>query len=202
MKQTQNNFLCKALFALVLAPMVFVGSAHASAMDNVLNERFEALQPGQGELPAIEYELSEAAQAAKSLLSKMTNRAGIFFFYKSDCRYCEVQAPIIKQLERDGFDVLAVTIDGQPLSTAHFENTQLDQGHAQRLSVKSTPALFLMSREGEFTSLGEGTVPYEELVSRILVVGVSKGWITNDDINAVYPKGQTTITNATRATGE
>lgn len=121
------------------------------------------------------------------LLKKISTKAGLFFFFKSGCPYCESQAPILKYLESDGFDILAISIDGGALQSAQFENTRLDSGQAQKLGVTATPSLFLVSDKGEFTSLGQGMMSYAELQSRILIVAAREGWITEEEINKTRP---------------
>ncbi|SQC36707.1 type IV conjugative transfer system protein TraF [Klebsiella pneumoniae] len=50
------------------------------------------------------------------LLKSVAERVGIFFFYKSDDDYSDLQAPLIKMLEQgEGFSIIPVSMDGKPL---------------------------------------------------------------------------------------
>ena len=136
---------------------------------------------------AIPYVDREAGKSLDDLVKKVADKAGFFFFFKSDCPYCEAQAPVLKYLESDGFDVLAISIDGGQLRSAQFANTRINSGQAEQLGVTATPALFLVSAEGQFTALGQGLLSYSDLKSRILIVAAREGWITEEEINATRP---------------
>ena len=122
-----------------------------------------------------------------NLMKKISEKAGLFFFFKSGCSYCETMAPILKYLESDGFDILAISVDGGQLESTQFSNTKVDAGHAQKLGVTATPALFLVSEKGEFTALGQGMMAYSDLQKRIMIVAAREGWITEEDINKTRP---------------
>lgn len=128
-----------------------------------------------------------AAQNTDELLKKVAKKAGLFFFFKSDCRYCEAQAPLIGHLEDMGFNVLAVSIDGGSLLTRQFKDTRVDSGQAEALGVSATPALFLMNDEGTFTALGQTVLSFSELRRRILLVATREGWIDEKDLKETQP---------------
>ena len=135
-------------------------------------------------IPAVD---REAGEQTTILLKRITTKAGIFFFFKSGCQYCELQAPVIKVLENFGFDVLAISIDGAQLASAQFENTRRDSGHAAKLGVTATPALFLVSETGGFSPLGQGLLSLDELKKRILIVAAREKWITEKDFDETRP---------------
>lgn len=129
----------------------------------------------------------KAGENADNLLRKISEKAGIFFFFKSDCSYCEAQAPILAYLEEYGFNILAVSIDGGALKSHQFKNTKVDAGQAQILGVQATPAMFLMNEEGQFTALAQSVLSYADLRRRILLVASREGWITEDEFKASQP---------------
>lgn len=135
-------------------------------------------------IPAVD---REAGIQTDNLLKRITEQAGIFFFFKSGCQYCEIQAPILKVLENFGFDILAISIDGGQLESARFDNTRLNAGHAEKLNVTATPALFLVSEKGGFSPLGQGLLSLDELKKRILIVAAREGWITQKDFDETRP---------------
>ena len=130
--------------------------------------------------------LNYAAQTQK-MMKKVAEHAGLWFFYKSDCRYCEAQAPIIGFLEREGFPVLAVSLDGGELQSKKFANTFQDAGHAAQLGVTATPAMFLVSTEGKFDLLGMSVLNLNDLRARILLLGVRNGWLTDEELKEATP---------------
>ena len=80
------------------------------------------------------------------VLQRIAQSAGVLFFFRSDCPYCEAQAPLLRLLEnRFGFAVLPVSLDGAPLPGGEFPQFRQDRGQAQALGVVSTPALFLVA---------------------------------------------------------
>lgn len=128
-----------------------------------------------------------AAQNTDTLLKKVAEKAGIFFFFKSDCRFCEAQAPLVGHLEDLGFNILAVSIDGGNLQTRQFKDTRVDSGQAETLGVTATPSLFLMNEEGTFTALGQTVLSYSELRRRILLVAAREGWIKEEELKETQP---------------
>ncbi len=129
----------------------------------------------------------QMSEKTMALMKKVSGHAGIWFFFKSDCRFCEAQAPILGFLEFDGFPVLAISMDGGELQSKKFAKTYQDAGHAARLGVTSTPAVFLVSEEGEFDALGMSVLSLDELRRRILIVAQRKGWITEQEANEAKP---------------
>jgi conjugal transfer pilus assembly protein TraF len=108
--------------------------------------------------------------------------AAVWFFFRSDCPYCEAQAPLLQVLaERYGFTILAVSLDGAPLPGGLFPDYRRDAGHAARLGVVSTPALFLVKPEGPtFAPIAQGLLSLAQLQERITGAAVSQGWISED----------------------
>lgn len=123
-----------------------------------------------------------------ALLKKIATKAGLFFFFKSDCGFCEAEAPLVGMLEKEsGFDVLAISIDGGVLRRHKFENVRMNAGHAQMLGVTATPALFLVSGDGKFEALGQGLLSVPELQRRIVVAAFRQGWITEANMEKTKP---------------
>ena len=55
------------------------------------------------------------------------------YFYRSDCRFCALQSPLVKQLKDTfGFEVLAVSLDGS--SNDHFPDALPDNGVSKLLT--------------------------------------------------------------------
>lgn len=127
------------------------------------------------------------AEKTQEMMKKIAEHAGLWFFFRSDCRYCEVQAPILGYLETDGFPVLAVSMDGGQLQSRQFKNTFKDDGQAAKLGVSSTPTMFLVSEDGKFDALGMSVLTLSDLRKRILIVGVRNGWISDEEYKEATP---------------
>ena len=127
------------------------------------------------------------ADKTTELLKKIGEHAGLWFFFKSDCRYCEAQAPILGFLETDGFPILAVSMDGGELRTRQFAHTYKDAGQAEQLGVTTTPTMFLVSEDGRFDALGMSVLTLADLRQRILIVGARNGWISDEEYKEATP---------------
>ena len=130
------------------------------------------------------------AQAANRMATQTSGRAlnliaqstGILFFFRSDCSYCHLQAPLLRTLEeRYGFKVYAVSLDGLPMPGGLYPDFHVDQGQAIQLGVQSTPALFLLNPPGKVIPLAQGLLSLDELTSRILSVGHGEDLISDQD---------------------
>jgi conjugal transfer pilus assembly protein TraF len=120
----------------------------------------------------------QAGVAADRALKDIAAHVGILFFFRSDCQYCHVQAPILSMLEGAyGFKIYAVSLDGLPMPNGLFGNFKLDKGQAALLGVEQTPALFLMNPPKQIVPLSQGVLSLEEMTSRILLAGKVAGWI-------------------------
>jgi conjugal transfer pilus assembly protein TraF len=89
----------------------------------------------------------ESGAQRAAVLAELATRAGVLFFFRADCPYCEAQTPLLKLLAaRYGFDILPVSLDGAPLPGGEFPSYRTDAGQAAALGVVSTPAMFLPAR--------------------------------------------------------
>ena len=71
----------------------------------------------------------QAGLASEQALSVVARQAGLLFFFRSDCPYCHIQAPLLKLLEqRFGFKVVAVSLDGRPMPGELYLDYRTDQG--------------------------------------------------------------------------
>ena len=85
--------------------------------------------------------------------------------------------------------MLAVSIGGGSLKTTAFENTVIDSGQAQMLSVESTPSLFLVHPESAtFALIGSSLLTVPEIQERIVLIAQRNKWITEEEVNATRPR--------------
>lgn len=129
----------------------------------------------------------DAYERSMEVMKKIREKAGLFFFFKSGCSYCESEAPLIGNFEKDDFDVIAISVDGGTLESYQFKNVRRDQGHAAQLGVTATPALFLVSGDGVFENLGQGLLSYNDIRRRIFIAAQRQGWISEEDFQETKP---------------
>ena len=136
-----------------------------------------------------------ASAMADALLGRIAETAALWFFYRSDCPYCDAQAPLLEALaERYGFAVLAVSLDGAGLTDGRFPDYRVDRGQARVLGVMSTPALFLARPDqGDVAPIAQGLLSLSQLRERIVLAAVQAGWIT--EAEAQHAKATVTRTH-------
>jgi conjugal transfer pilus assembly protein TraF len=122
----------------------------------------------------------QTAKQRGALLQKIGNEAGVLFFFRSDCPYCEAQAPLLATL-------LPVSIDGAPLPGGHFPTFQRDAGQAQALGVVSTPALFLARPPDGVVLIAQGLLSLSQLEDRLLTAALEAGWINEAEYGRTRP---------------
>ena len=131
---------------------------------------------------------SEAGKARGEILQEVAKKVGVFFFFHSECDLCEHQAPLMKMLEQSaGFSVVPISMDGKALPSNLFKNTRVDNGHAKRMNVLSFPAVYLVSPDDNYESIGQGLMSLPELNYRILVAAKRNGWVSEDVFNKTRP---------------
>lgn len=109
----------------------------------------------------------ENMQQQASFLREAAQEWGIWFFYRSDCPYCQRYAPVLKAFSNTyGFEVLAISQDGGPLS--QFPDYELDAGHSQMLGISVVPATFLINpATNEIHPVAHGYVAGQDLADRV-----------------------------------
>lgn len=125
----------------------------------------------------------EALAARQRLMAQIARQAGVFFFFQGSCGHCEIQAPVLNSMvERYGFVVFPISIDGHPLKNGLFPKYVMDRGQARRLQVIQTPAMFLgKPNTKDIIPLGQSTLSRDQLEDRILVAARDAGWITPEE---------------------
>jgi len=130
----------------------------------------------------------DAGNAKNQLLKSVAERAGLFFFYRSDDDYSQLQAPLMQMLEQgEGFSIVPVSMDGKPLPDGLFPQYKIDDGHAKKLGIATFPAVYLVSPSGQFAPIGQGAMSLPELNHRILIAAKRNGWVSDEEFNRTRP---------------
>lgn len=130
----------------------------------------------------------QAGKARHELLATVSQRAGLWFFYRSGCPHCEGQAVVMEVMRHHyGFDMIAVALDGQPLGNGLFPDYRPDRGQAKKLNVQTVPAIFLVSPAGRFSSISQGELALNEMQSRILVAALRERWVSQGEYDRTRP---------------
>lgn len=130
----------------------------------------------------------QAGLARSDALQEIARKAGIYFFFHSACRYCAVQAPVLKTFaESYGFAVMPVSLDGPPLPDGLYPNYRVDNGQAQQLGVEQTPAMFLARPPDRIVLLAQGALAFAELAERVMMAGKQLGLIDDERFERTRP---------------
>lgn len=130
----------------------------------------------------------QAGAAKQQLVKNLAGKLGLFFFFKSDCQHSQLQATTLKMLQqRTDFTIIPISLDGGNLGADIFSEYKIDTGHAKKMGVKAAPALFLVSEQGDFSSLGYGVMSLQELEHRLLIAARRKNWITLQEFDSTRP---------------
>ncbi len=119
-------------------------------------------------------------------IQSLSKTAGLFFFFRSDCPYCHRDLSVLRTLELvTGMHVTAVSLDGQGIDDQLFPNYLLDNGQAERLGVRATPAFFLVRPPNmtDVVEIGQGFLSLDELETRIVEQAYYRHWIGAGDFD-------------------
>lgn len=119
-----------------------------------------------------------ATGASREIMAGIAAQAGILFFYRSDCPFCHLQAPLLRRLqERYGFTVYPVALDGLALPDGLYPDYAGDAGLADQLGVVTVPALFLVRPPADVLAIGQGVLSIDQIEERVLGAAAAAGWI-------------------------
>lgn len=107
-------------------------------------------------------------------IEKWKQTHGLFYFFRSDCPYCQAFAPVLKQFEATyGINIIAISLDGQSLP--EYPNARVDNGAAQRLGVSTVPALFAIEPSTQaIIPITYGLISMEDLTERLWQLSLLK----------------------------
>lgn len=114
--------------------------------------------------------LDEQRKDREQKIKSLSQNYGLFFFYRGNCPYCHVFAPIVKRFaEAYGWDVLAISLDGS--SIAEFPDAKSDQGQAAQLGIEVVPSLFAVNPQtGHILPISHGMATQDEIEKHILIL--------------------------------
>lgn len=104
------------------------------------------------------------------LIKKISKSYGLFFFFKGDCAYCHVFAPIVKQFsKKHNIEIIPISLDGGKVK--EFPNAIQNNGAAQKLEIKAVPALIAVNPSTQKTlPISYGVNSIEDLENRLLIL--------------------------------
>lgn len=130
----------------------------------------------------------EVGEKADKVLKDLTQKVGLFFFFKSDCLLCSEQAGVLEALaHKTGMRIIPVSLDGQPLDNGKFPDYRTDQGQAQAMNIFNAPALALAVPPDRTEIVGYGAVTLDVLQNRIFMAARDAGVISKEVFASTQP---------------
>lgn len=175
--QNVSNYLYLQRFAMDAADRFSSIYQRVATVDPLLDEN--RARPMWG--PAAELANRQADAKKSSLLKDISQKFGIWFFFRSDCAPCHQQAPILATFANlNGFSVLPVSVDHIDMPNNPWKRFVNDRGHAAQLQVSGTPTLFLQSKDGEFVQISDSVIAIEEITRRVIEIAASSKAISEE----------------------
>ena len=108
----------------------------------------------------------EEGRAKDQVLRTLSKDYGLFYIFRSDCRYCESFAPVVKGFaQKYGWSVFAISGDGGPSSA--FPKAQINNGIIENLKIETFPALIAVHPEtGKVIPLAYGMTSLSDIETR------------------------------------
>lgn len=107
-----------------------------------------------------------------TVMARLGERYGLFYFFAQTCGACEVMSPIVKSVaDRWHLTVRAISTDGGP--SRHFPNYTVENGQRPKMGLEPriTPALVLWDSQAKRPiPIGYGVLSADELQDRIFLL--------------------------------
>lgn len=111
-----------------------------------------------------------------AVLTNLSQRYGLFYFFAQSCGACEVFAPILRSVaDSHRMAVMAISMDGGP--SRDFPRYTVDSGQRARMGIggNETPALVLFDTATRRTiPIGYGILSADEIMDRIFTLTNTK----------------------------
>ncbi len=129
-----------------------------------------------------------SGQTHDELLRQIAAKAGIVFVYHSECKYCAMQAPVLKNFANQyGFAITAISLDGLPMPGGAFPDYVTDSGQARELGVQQTPAMYLALPPHRTVELAQGVLSIDELSQRVAMASKQLGIVDEPSFDRARP---------------
>lgn len=137
--------------------------------------------------------------ATRELLKALAEKAGIFFFFASDCTYCKAQVPILENfVKTHGFTLMSVSTDGKAENGFPF-SWRSDNGSAAQMGVTQVPSLVLVTSDKQIAQISQGLLSVSELQNRLIQVSRRIGLISEEEFNRTRPLMHPEFNNLAKA---
>lgn len=133
-----------------------------------------------------------AGLAQAELLQTLSQKVGLFFFYKANCDLCLKQLQVLKSFKfSTDFTIIPVSLDGSFLEGNSFGAYRRDNGQAKLLGITDAPAIALAIPPKTAKIVSYAPIAADALRSRIILASKTAGIISEDDYRQTLPYNDT-----------
>lgn len=117
------------------------------------------------------------------IVKKLAKNNGILFFFRSDCKYCHQQWPLLRMYAKEtGFSIMPVSLDGGLLPGMDPATVQLDRGQSRLFGVAVTPTLFLFEpKTRNAMPISNGFIALDDISPTIIRMAEDAGLVSEKD---------------------
>lgn len=127
----------------------------------------------------------EQRVSIRDVFDSVKQRSGIWFFFSSECEYCQKQVPVLRQLNAQyGIDILAISMDGGVLPGMEKFEVVMDYNLAmsEKFGVSSTPSLFMVdSKNMDVIAIAEGLQSLQEIEEKVMLLAKERGFVSDEE---------------------
>lgn len=129
----------------------------------------------------------QGQSAAKdSILKRLKDVSGLWFFYDSECAYCVDMAETMVNFKAlYGFHTKFVSMDGRPIKGV--TEWVKDQGQAKKLELTITPSLVMVVPPNNYYVISQGIMALSDIADRILVAAENQNMLSQAEVRALHP---------------
>ncbi len=152
---------------------VFAKRARDIAMSDPLLDETQRV-PMASFAVASKFRMQKEAKA--KLMQELAKKGGIWFFYKSDCAFCEPMAEGVRQfVDKHGFILYAISLDHKPITNIKY--WYKDQGQAKKLGIKVVPTVIYVVPPNNYFFIAQGAMAPSELEDRLILAAKVNGLV-------------------------
>lgn len=162
---------------------VFAEAAQRVVMaDPLLDENNRASMATFGRMATMQAE----SAARDSILKRLKEVSGLWFFYDSECSYCvEMAETMVNFQALYGFESKFISMDGRPIKGV--KEWVRDQGQAKKLELTITPSLVMVVPPNNYYVISQGIMALSDIADRIIIAAENQNMLSQAEIRALHP---------------
>jgi conjugal transfer pilus assembly protein TraF len=132
----------------------------------------------------VSYDKSASRQVQEQTWHSLKDKMAFYFFFSSSCDFCrKMESGTVSILDKEGFSVVGISLDGKGLKGTRFEKEFLKatEQQIQSLSIERSPTVYAISNTKKLAIVSIGMEQYEAFKKRSLYVAKELGLLSKDE---------------------